>query len=117
MRHHVLLVLSVVLTVAGLSLAQEAKPAKPKAALHVSKIITCAGEPINNGTILVADGKIQAIGPRDKVTVPAGYTVIDYGDRFAMPGLVEAHRHVGGTGDINEMVYQTNPELRLLDPV
>jgi imidazolonepropionase-like amidohydrolase len=34
-----------------------------------------------------------------------------------MPGLVEAHSHVGGTGDINEMVYQTNPELRVLDHV
>jgi imidazolonepropionase-like amidohydrolase len=34
-----------------------------------------------------------------------------------MPGLVEAHCHVGGSGDINEMVYQTNPELRVWDQV
>jgi imidazolonepropionase-like amidohydrolase len=34
-----------------------------------------------------------------------------------MPGLVDAHSHVGGTGDINEMVYQTNPELRVLDVI
>jgi imidazolonepropionase-like amidohydrolase len=103
--------------IAAPSVAQEAKAAKPKLALHVGKIITCAGDPIVNGTVLVADGKIQAIGPRDKVAVPAGYTVVDYGDRFAMPGLVDAHSHVGGTGDINEMVYQTNPELRVLDVI
>src|SRR4051794_36291693 len=117
MRYPVLLALSAALAVAGPVSAQEARPPKGKAALHVGKIITCAGEPINNGTILVADGKIQAIGPRDKVTIPAGYTVVDYGDRFAMPGMVDAHSHVGGTGDINEMVYQTNPELRVLDHV
>ncbi len=91
--------------------------AKPRLALHVGKIITSAGEPIVNGTILVADGKVQAVGPRDKVKVPAGYTEVDYRDKFAMPGLVDPHSHVGGTGDINEMVYQTNPELRILDVI
>jgi imidazolonepropionase-like amidohydrolase len=92
-------------------------PAKPKLALHVGKIITSVGDPIANGTILVADGKIEAIGPRDKVKVPEGYTVLDYHDQFAMPGLIDAHSHVGGTNDINEMVYQTNPELRVLDVI
>src|SRR5262245_12878506 len=90
---------------------------KPKVALHVGKAITCAGDPIASATILIADGKIQAIGPRDKVKVPDGYTVLDHSDKFAMPGLVDAHSHVGGTGDINEMVYQTNPELRILDVI
>jgi len=90
---------------------------KPKLAIHVAKAITCAGEPIVNATILVADGKIQAIGPRSKIAVPAGYTEIDQSDKFAMPGLVDAHSHVGGSGDINEMVYQTNPELRVLDVI
>src|ERR671937_326627 len=60
---------------------------------------------------------LAAVGPRDKVAIPDGYTVVDHGDKFAMPGLVDAHSHVGGTGDINEMVYQTNPELRVLDVI
>src|SRR5947209_8320315 len=95
-----------------------AKPeAKPKLALQLGKIITCAGEPIVNGTILVSNGKIEAIGPRDKIKVPAGYTSVDMTDKFAMPGLVDVHSHVGGSGDINEMVYQTNPELRVLDVI
>jgi imidazolonepropionase-like amidohydrolase len=100
----------------GWSLADET-PAKPKLAVHAGKIITSAGKPIVNGTILVADGKIQAIGPRAEVKVPAGFTEIDCGDQFAMPGLVDVHSHVGGSGDINEMVYQTNPELRVLDVI
>jgi len=95
----------------------DTKPAKPKLALRVGKIITSAGKPIVNGTILISDGKIEALGPRAEIKIPAGYTVIDQGDKFAMPGLVEVHSHVGGSGDINEMVYQTNPELRVLDVI
>jgi imidazolonepropionase-like amidohydrolase len=99
--------------------AEDAKPqaAKPRIALHVGKIITCAGKPIVNGTILVSNGKIEAIGPRAEIKVPSGYTEIDHSDKFAMPGLVDVHSHVGGSGDINEMVYQTNPELRVLDVI
>jgi imidazolonepropionase-like amidohydrolase len=95
----------------------EPKPAKPKLALHVGKIITCAGKPIVNGTILVSNGKIEALGPRAEIKVPPGYTEINQSDKFAMPGLVDVHSHVGGSGDINEMVYQTNPELRVLDVI
>jgi imidazolonepropionase-like amidohydrolase len=94
-----------------------AKEARPRLALHLGKIITCAGDPIVNGTILVANGKIEAIGPKDKIKVPVGYTEVDMSDKFAMPGLVDVHSHVGGSGDINEMVYSTNPELRVLDVI
>ena len=89
----------------------------PKLAIHVGKILTCAGDPIADGTILVSDGKIEAIGKRSDIEVPEGYEVIDHSDAFAMPGLIEAHSHVGGSGDLNEMVYQTNPELRNWDQI
>ena len=89
----------------------------PKLAIHVGKIFTCAGEPISEGTILVSDGKIEAIGRQRDIEIPEGYEVLDHSDRFAMPGLIEAHSHVGGSGDLNEMVYQTNPELRNWDQI
>ncbi|MCR9292755.1 MAG: amidohydrolase family protein [bacterium] len=97
------------------SVGQDA--AKPKLAIHVAKIITSAGEPITNGTILVADGKIEAIGKTKNIQVPDGYQEITHKFSFAMPGLIEAHSHVGGSGDLNEMVYQTNPELRNWDQI
>lgn len=90
---------------------------KPRLALFAGKIITCAGKPIANGVILVSEGKIEAIGPREQIKVPANYTRVELGDQFVMPGLVDVHSHVGGSGDINEMVYQTNPELRILDTI
>jgi len=90
---------------------------KPKLAIHVGKVLTCVGEPIIGGTILVSDGKIEAIGKTKEIVVPEGYQQIHHPDAFAMPGLVEAHSHVGGSGDLNEMVYQTNPELRNWDQI
>ncbi len=90
---------------------------KPRLAIHVGKIITCVGEPIINGTILVSAGKIEAVGPTAEIAVPAGYQEIDHRDRFAMPGLIDPHCHVGGSSDLNEMVYQTNPELRNWDQI
>lgn len=90
---------------------------KPKLAIRVGKIITSAGDPIVNGIILVSGGKIEAIGTQADILVPEGYQVIDHPDRFAMPGLIDAHSHVGGSGDLNEMVYQTNPELRNWDQI
>ncbi len=90
---------------------------KPRLAIQAGKVITCAGEPIVNGTILVANGKIEAVGKSSDIVVPEGYQVLSYPDAFAMPGLVEAHAHVGGSGDLNEMVYQTNPELRNWDQI
>lgn len=93
------------------------KKAKPKIALHIGKIMTSVGEPIGDGTILIKDGKIEAIGKRKDIKVPEGYQEIDHSEHFAMPGLIDAHSHVGGSGDLNEMVYQTNPELRNWDQI
>ena len=90
---------------------------KPKLAIHVGKVITCVGEPIIGGTILVSEGKIEAIGKTKDMAVPEGYQHIHHPDAFAMPGLVDCHSHVGGSGDLNEMVYQTNPELRNWDQI
>ena len=69
-------------------------------AIRAGKVITCAGEPIIDGVILIADGKIEAIGPFGTISIPDGCEVDHHPDSFAMPGLVEAHSHVGGTGDL-----------------
>lgn len=95
----------------------ESKDAKPKLAIRVGKIITSAGDPIVGGVILVEAGKIREVGKAKDIEIPDDFTVIDHSDAFAMPGLIDAHSHVGGSFDLNEMVYQTNPELRNWDQI
>lgn len=102
--------------------ARAACPPGP-CAIRAGKIVTMADGPgeaplaINHGIMLIKDGKIEAIGPDDQVNVPAGYTVIDASDRWVMPGIVEAHTHIGAIGGFNDMLMPLNPELRVTDGV
>ena len=52
---------------------------------------------IPNGEVLVADGKIIAVGP--KVEAPADTEVIEAGGRVVMPGFVDCHTHACWAGD------------------
>jgi imidazolonepropionase-like amidohydrolase len=49
-------------------------------------------------TVIVSDGKIEAIGDVDATPVPENAVVIDGTDRFLIPGLAEMHAHVPGAG-------------------
>ncbi len=99
------------------NVSEDSRGPAPNLAIQVGKIITCAGAPIEGGVILVSNGKIEAVGSIADIEIPEGYQVIDHKQHFAMPGLVEAHCHTAGSGDLNEMVYQTNPELRNWDQI
>ena len=61
-------------------------------------IIPIAGEEIEEGVLLIEDGKISAIGKTDEVTVPAGAKQVDAKGKTIMPGLICTHSHIGGIG-------------------
>jgi imidazolonepropionase-like amidohydrolase len=54
-------------------------------------------------TIVIENGRIRDIGPSSKVTVPAGAAVVDLTGKFVVPGIINAHGHVGA---------KTEPQLR-----
>ncbi len=89
-------------------------------AIKAAKALLCPFEGqqvLDNAVVLVADGKIEAVGPAESTPIPDGYQLVDVGDQWVMPGLVELHCHVAGpnmlsVNDINDMVYLTNPGLR-----
>ena len=85
-------------------------------ALCAAKILICseqagADDVVNNGVLLIEDGKIQGV-LTSKEDIPAGYTIEDLGDAWLMPGLVDLHSHIAGRG-YNDAVYQANPGLRV----
>lgn len=90
------------------------------AAYRVGKVLTMDAKDtvVNNATVVVRDGKIETIGKSSEVKIPDGASVIDMPDCWLFPGLVDPHNHTaGGLGDLNDMVYLTNPGLRTLDTV
>ncbi|GGD60246.1 amidohydrolase family protein [Lacimicrobium alkaliphilum] len=70
---------------------------------------------IDNGTLVIRDGKIAAIGSASEVTVPKGAKIVDAKGRIIMPGIVDTHSHLGVAGDHGEGSATLNPELRILD--
>src|SRR4029079_4994578 len=88
-------------------------------AIRNATIITIANGDIQNGTIVVRNGKISAVG--QNVTVPAGIRVIDGTGKFVMPGIIDAHSHAALENGINEGSESVTPEvqvrLRKDDPV
>jgi len=53
-----------------------------------------AGRRIDNGTVIMVDGRIQSIGGPD-TAIPEGATRIDGTGRFVTPGIIDTHSHLG----------------------
>ena len=60
------------------------------------RVIDGTGKVIENGTVVITGDKISAVGPAS-TPVPAGATRIDVKGKTLLPGLVNAHGHVGDT--------------------
>lgn len=61
-----------------------------------ARIITMEGDKvIENGTILINGNKIEAVGAADKVSIPSGTKIYAAEGKTIMPGMVDAHAHVG----------------------
>ena len=74
-------------------------------ALVGARVIDGTGAaPMANATILVSNGRIERIGPSASLKIPAGATRIDVAGRTIIPGLVNAHGHLGH-GDRTLPVY------------
>lgn len=90
-------------------------------AVKGNTVWTMAGDPIENGVVLIKDGKIEAVGRASSISIPSNYQVITA--RFVTPGLIDAHTVVGLNGYLNQPHDQmaldggasVQPELRAID--
>lgn len=107
----------------GAALASDPPAAKPGEAggpglaLFARKVLTARQDApgvIDNAVVLVRDGRIEDVRPRQGFEVPAGYAVRDLGDHWLAPGMVELHCHVAaGLQDLSETTFLTNPGMRV----
>jgi imidazolonepropionase-like amidohydrolase len=80
-------------------------------AIKNATILTITRGDIANGTIVVRNGKITAVGA--DVAVPAGVKVIDGTGKFVMPGIIDAHSHAALENGINEGSESVTPEVQV----
>lgn len=91
------------------------------------RIYTMAGQVYENGTIQIENGKIRAIYENAIGDMPTGSSkkVLDVQGAWILPGLIEAHCHMGISeekkgmegNDCNENVSPITPQLRAIDAI
>ncbi len=84
----------------GLDLAFETVPDSPRGtiALVGGRVVTMRDaerqrEVIEDGVVVVRGNRIEAVGPRASVVIPADARRVDVSGRTIVPGLVDAHAH------------------------
>lgn len=87
------------------------------------KILTMAGKDYEMGSVLIDNGKIIAVGK--SVEAPEDALVMDAEGKIVMPGMIDAHCHLGmwedsigfEGADGNEMTDPVTPQLRAIDGI
>ena len=76
-------------------------------------VMTVTHGVIKNGSILIKDGKIAAVG--ESVNAPAGATVIDAQGKYLTPGIIDCHSHIALDDDVNEATSPVTPQMIMKD--
>jgi imidazolonepropionase-like amidohydrolase len=117
-------------TLAALSLAAMAQSKKSAApagsgalALKGGKVMTITKGTIENGVVVMENGKITAVGAASAVAIPKGARVIDVTGMTVYPGLIDSHTRLGlteisavdMTNDTQEPSDPITPQIRVAD--
>ena len=103
----------------GGGLPQQSATALTGATLH-----TVSGGDITDGTVLIVDGRIAAVGAASQVQVPAGATIVDLSGKHVYPGMIDPMTHLGmveiesvNSSRDDQEVGRYNPHIRALASV
>jgi imidazolonepropionase-like amidohydrolase len=84
---------------------------------HVRVIDGTGAEPRDDQTIVIADGKIQSVGPSTTANVPPAAQILDLKGYTVLPGLVGMHNHMffpqGGSPPMYSNMGSSFPRLYL----
>lgn len=79
-------------------------------------IMPVSEDPIENGVLIVEDGKIRAIGTPGSVRIPSDAELVDVANSVIIPGLVDTHSHIGEPAGADRSA-PIQPEARVLDSI
>ncbi len=106
----------------SLGMASNGLGQTPSVLIVRGKIVhTMAGKPIEDGAILIVNGKIEAIARADQLAIPEGAKVVE--GEHVTPGLIDVRTSAGLAGILNyqhdqdqvEHSSPIQPELRAID--
>jgi imidazolonepropionase-like amidohydrolase len=95
-----LIAASVGLMLASYQAPQAQAPRASVVAIRGGTVLTVTRGTIQDGVVVLRDGKIAAVGGPN-TAIPAGADVVDAKGRFVSPGIIDAHSHIAAES-INE---------------
>jgi imidazolonepropionase-like amidohydrolase len=98
------------------SVAVEADADAPLAIVADRLIDGTGRDPVEAAVLVVADGRIRAVGPRSSVRIPDGAEVVEGDDLTLLPGFVDAHVHLAAQSgvDFNRLLMTRRSMLLLM---
>lgn len=105
-----LLVIGVLVIVLTCTVSGQQRPV----AFINARIIPIVGAPIEQGVLIIQNGKITAIGDARTVRLSSDVQTIDLAGKVIMPGLVDTHSHIGGPAGADSTA-PIQPDVRILD--
>jgi len=89
-------------------------PPRGAVALTGVRVIDGTGQPpLDQATIVIVNGRIDAVGPAAAVKIPSGATRVNLAGKTVMPGLINAHAHVNNGDEKLPLYDQLLQQLRL----
>ncbi len=97
--------------------------ASPRVAIVGGTVMTATGRVIEDGVLVMENGRIRAVGPRAEIEIPEDTEIVDASGRFVTPGIIDTHSHMGvypvpylnGVSDGNEMTSAVTAGVRAAD--
>jgi imidazolonepropionase-like amidohydrolase len=71
-------------------------------------------QPLEDAALVVREGRIEAVGPRESVAIPENAVVTHLAGRTIIPGLINTHGHVGDTRGLESGHYSAENVVRQL---
>jgi imidazolonepropionase-like amidohydrolase len=95
-----------------LSLTATAAPAQ-SILIRNATVMTVTKGTLQNGSVLIQNGKIAAIGKN--LNAPADATVVDASGKYLIPGIIDCHSHTAVEGGVNEGTVSDSSMVNIKD--
>ena len=116
---------AVVLATLGIGVAQAADPVPTGTIIAISggRLLTVSHGTIQNGVLVIEEGKIAAVGTAGEVKIPKGAMVVDAKGMTVYPGLIDPESNFGlteisadsATNDLEEASDEIMPHMHVSD--
>ena len=105
------------------ALQAQTPPVAPVTLFEGARLIVGDGStPIDDGAMLVSNGRILRVGRRGALDAPPGAARVDLSGKTVIPALIDAHAHIGYMKNLTsgpqnytrENILESSPPIRVL---